>query len=95
MEFFLNFTPAENRTWADRRYRANIAWLGAPPPPGTPVQVHGWTDQPRVLSTDGAPLGSVQATLNPRRAGLLRAQVARDVSKVDLVYLGPDDLGGA
>jgi superfamily II DNA/RNA helicase len=92
LEFSQSFTPTEKRSWADRRYWTNVAWLGAPPPPGTAVQVHDWAGQPRVLSTDGAPLGTVKAALNPRRAGLLRAQVAQDVSKIDLTYLGPDDL---
>jgi hypothetical protein len=95
MEFIQSFTPAEKCTWADRRYRANVAWLGAPPPPGTIVQVHQWAGQPRLLSADGTPLGTVQAKLNPLRAGLLRAQVAQDVSKIDITYLGPDDLSGA
>jgi superfamily II DNA/RNA helicase len=95
LEFAQSFTPTEKRTWADRRYWANVTWLGAPPPPGTAVQVHQWAAQPRLLSADGTPLGAVQATLNPQRAGLLRAQVAEDVSKIDITYLGPDDLSGA
>ncbi len=95
MEFAQSFTPTEKRIWKDRRYWTNVAWLGAPPPPGTAVQVHDWAGQPQVLSTDGAPLGTVQAALNPRRTGLLLAQVAEDVSKIDLTYLGPDDLTGA
>lgn len=28
-DFVQSFTPRENRTWADRRYWANVAWLGA------------------------------------------------------------------
>ncbi len=94
LEFARSFAPLENRTWADRRYWASVKWLGVPPQPGTAVQVHDWAGQPRVLSTEGAPLGTVQAALNLQRAGLLRAQVAEDVSKIDLVYLGPDDLAG-
>ena len=95
MEFAQSFIPTERRTWADRRYWANVASLRAPLPPGTAVQVHTWAGQPHLLSMDGTPLGTVQATLNPRRAGLLRAKVAQDVSKIDLTYLGPDDLGRA
>ena len=95
MEFAQSFTPRENRTWADRRYWANVAWLGAPPPPDTPVQVHHWDGQACVLSADGTPLGTVQAALNPGRAGLMRAQVSQDVGRIDLTYLGPDDLSGA
>ena len=63
--------------------------------PGTVVQVHQWAAQPRLLSADGTPLGTVQAALNPLRTGVLRAQVAQDVSKIDITYLGPDDLSGA
>ena len=95
MEFAQSFTPRENRTWADRRYWANVAWLCAPPPPDTPVQVHHWDGQACVLSADGTPLGTVQAALNPGRAGLMRAQVSQDVGRIDLTYLGPDDLSGA
>jgi superfamily II DNA/RNA helicase len=94
MDFVQSFTPRENRTWADRRYWASVAWLGAPSPPGTSVQIHHWAGQPRVLSTDGSPLGTVQAALNPGRAGLLRAQVAQDVGRINITYLGPADLSG-
>ena len=38
--------------------RPLVAWLGAPPPPGTPVQLHHWNGQPLVLSADGTPLGA-------------------------------------
>ena len=48
-----------------------------------------------VLSADGTPLGTVQAALNPGRAGLMRAQVSQHVGRIDLTYLGPDDLSGA
>lgn len=95
IEFAQSFTPTEKRTWADRRYWANVSWLGAPPPPGTVLQVHQWAAQPRLLSADDTPLGTVEAALNPLRVGLLRAQVAQDVSKIDIAYLGPDDLSGA
>lgn len=94
-DFTQSFTPRDNRTWADRRYWATVVWLNAPPPPGTPVQIHHWAGQPRVLSADGTLLGTVQGALNPGRAGLLRAQVAQDVGRIDIVYLGPADLSGA
>lgn len=94
-EFKQSFVPPENRTWSERRYWANVSWLGVPPPPGTPVQLHHWADYPRVLSADGTPLGTVQAALNPARAGLVRAQVSQDVSRIDISYLGPADLSAA
>lgn len=91
-DFTQSFTPRDNRTWAHRRYWANVVWLNAPPPPGTPVQVHHWAGQPRVLSADGTLLGTVQGALNPGRAGLLRALVAHEVGRIDISYLGPADL---
>ncbi|THG82971.1 DEAD/DEAH box helicase [Pseudomonas sp. A-1] len=91
-EFMQSFIPRENHTWTGRRYRAAVAWLGTPPPPGTPVQIHEWAGQPHVLSADGTPLGTVQALLNIARAGLVRAKVDQDVSMIDIEYLGPDDL---
>ena len=91
-EFASSFVPRESRIWARRRYRANVAWLAAPPPPGTTVQIHDWAGQSRVLSADGAPLGTVVTALNPRRAGLLRAQTDQDIVRIDITYLGPDDL---
>jgi len=94
-EFAQSFTPRANRTWANRRYSANVAWAGAPPPPGTPVQLHHWNSQALVLSADGTPLGTVQAALNPTRAGLVRAQMSQNVGRIDMTYLGPDDLSGA
>jgi hypothetical protein len=92
MEFAQSFIPRENRTWSDRRYWANVAWSGPPPPPGTPVQIYNWNGQPILLSADGTPLGTLQAALNPSRRGLVRATVSQDVGRIDLSYLGPDDI---
>ncbi|MFM0227612.1 DEAD/DEAH box helicase [Paraburkholderia dipogonis] len=90
-EFAQSFIPQTNRVWADRRYWAGVQWLGAPLPPGTPVQVHHWNGQLSVLAADGTPVGTLLHALNPRRAGLLLAQVAQDIGRLDLRYLGPDD----
>lgn len=95
MQFVESFTLSEKHTWADQNYSASITWLTVPPPPGTVVQIHQWAGRSWVLSPDGTPLGTVQSALNSHRSGLLRAQVARDVSKIDILYLGPDDLAGA
>ncbi|WP_070414292.1 DEAD/DEAH box helicase [Pseudomonas lundensis] len=91
-EFLKCFSPRDQQTWANRQYQAPVEWLGAPPPPETPVQIYEWAGQPRVLAADGAPLGTVQAALNPARAGLVRAKMARNGNMVDIVYLGPDDI---
>jgi len=91
LEFLQSFRRSDNRTWADRRYWANVAWLGVPPPPGTPVQIHEFSGQGRVLSVDGGPLGTLKGGVNPKRIGLARAQVSLDAGKIDISYLGPED----
>lgn len=93
-EFAASFAPRDNRTWTDRRYWAGVAWYGAPPPPRAPVQLHEWNGQRLVLAADGMPLGTLQAALNPLRRGLVRATVSGEAGKIDLSYLGPDDLSG-
>jgi superfamily II DNA/RNA helicase len=92
MEFAQSFTPCVNRTWAGRRYWAEVAWRVSPPPPRTPVQIHHFNGEPCVLSADGTLQGIVQATLDPDRSGLLRAQVSLKRNRIDLYYLGTDDL---
>lgn len=91
-EFKQSFTPSENWIWSTRRYCVNVAWLGMQQPPDTPVQIHEWAGHPCVLSADGELLGVVQAELNPERTGLVRAQMAQNVSNITISYLGPDDL---
>jgi hypothetical protein len=48
--------------------------------------------QPAILSTDGRPVGTLQAPLNPNRRGLVRASVMAEADKLSLSFLGPDDL---
>jgi superfamily II DNA/RNA helicase len=92
MEFTQRFIPQVNRVWADRRYQARVHWFGVPLPPGTPVHLHDWNGQVGVLAPDGTRLGTLPSALNPERAGVVRAQVSQDVGRIDLTYLGPDDL---
>lgn len=92
MEFAQSFTPRANRVWGDRRYWAQVTWLGVPPPPGTPLQLHYWDGQQRVLAADGVLLGTMQAALSSRRDCLIRAQVSQIENRIDIFYLGPDDL---
>jgi hypothetical protein len=94
-DFVQSFAPSENRVWDYRRYWANVAWFEAPLPPGTPVQIHYKDGQLYLLSADGTPIGIVQSALNSARIGLVRAQVAENVGKIDITYLGPNDLATA
>mgnify|MGYP003600506919 CR=1 FL=1 len=91
-EFVQSFEPQENHTWANRAYWGKVTWLNAPPPPSTPLQLHEWAGEVQVLAVDGTPLGVLQNSINIARKGLLRVKVARDVSKVNITYLGPNDL---
>jgi superfamily II DNA/RNA helicase len=91
-DFAKGFTRRESQTWAEHRYSASIAWTAAPLPPSSPVRLYQWNGKPTVLSTDGLPLGELQAPLNPHRRGLLRATVSAELGKLDLSYLGPEDL---
>ena len=87
-----SFMVSAHRTWAARRYWSDVAWSGAPPRPGTPVQVYQKNGQCLVLTADGLPLGILQAALNPHRRGLIHATVSAEAGRIDLIYLGPDDL---
>ena len=87
-----SFMQRDSRTWRNRRHASGVAWSGVPPPRGTPVQLYKWNGRSLALAADGLPLGTLQAALNPNRRGLTRATVADDGQRIDLVYLGPDDL---
>ncbi|GAB2883683.1 hypothetical protein GCM10027093_18280 [Paraburkholderia jirisanensis] len=91
-DFVQSFSPHESRIWAKRSYWANVFWHKTPPPPGTPVQIHKWRDWLCVLSADGAFLGRVPSSLNPTRVGLIHANMSPDINKINITYLGPDDL---
>ena len=82
----------DNRAWKERRYSVGVAWYRDRPSPGTPVQIYQWKSQSLVLAADGFPLGALDAAVNRQRRGLLRAKVSSEEAKIDLVYLGPDDL---
>lgn len=92
IDFAQDFAPRDNRTWTERRYDAQAQWHGVPPPPGAPVTLYHWNNQPLVLSPEGLSLGVLNHPLNPNRRGLVRATVALQPGHLDLSYLGPDDL---
>ncbi len=90
--FIASFVPQASTIWKDHRYWANAAWNITAPPTGTPLRLHHVQGRPIILSADGSVLGEANAPLNPSRHGLLRAAVSADPGKIDLSYLGPDDL---
>lgn len=50
LDFVQEFAPPADRTWSERTYLANVNWTTAPAPPGSPVSLHHWNDQPLVIS---------------------------------------------
>ena len=92
LAFSRDFVPQTSRTWNERKFWAEPAWTAAPPPPGTPVRLAHINDQATVLSSDGLPIGTLGNPLNPSRKGLVRATASAHVGRIDISYLGPDDL---
>ncbi|WP_316172174.1 DEAD/DEAH box helicase [Bradyrhizobium sp. SZCCHNS1008] len=90
--FVEGYAPRTASTWSDRRFWAFVNWHGAAPPPGAPVRFHHLPGKTIVLSADASIIGEAEIPLNPARQGLLRAAVNSDQKKLDLSYLGPDDL---
>ncbi len=92
LDFLQEFEPADNRIWAERTYLGDVQWFAGAAPIGSPLHVHHHNGRPLILSSDGQPVGLLPHPLNPHRRGLLRASVAQNPAKLDLSYLGPDDL---
>jgi hypothetical protein len=92
LEFVQEFQPADNRTWTQRDYLGDVQWFAGAAPSGSPLHVHHHNGQPLILSSDGQPMALLPHPLNPHRRGLLRVSVAQNLAKLDLSYLGPDDL---
>lgn len=92
LEFLKSFAPSEERIWSHQHYRPKVIWNSVTPQPHTPVSLYNWNDQPIVLSADGLPLGVIDAPLNRLRQGLVRAKTSVDLERLDLNYIGPDDL---
>ena len=92
LDFAQQFVPRGDRTWAERNYRANAQWYGAPAPPGAPLYLHHWNGQPLILSADGTALGLLNHPLSPNRRGVVRTTASTEPGILDVSYLGPNDL---
>jgi superfamily II DNA/RNA helicase len=91
--FVASFVPQASTTWKNRRYWATVNWKpAAPPPSGTPIRLHNFQGRAAVLSADGSLIGEANIPLNPSRRGLVRATVSSERGRIDLSYLGPEDL---
>ena len=92
LEWVFGFVPTDNRTWEERRFWANVAWSAGAPAPNTPLRAIHLAGEPCLLSAAGERLGTILSPLNPARRGLLRVNAASIAGRIDLSYLGPDDL---
>ena len=92
IDFAEHFVPRNDRTWAERNYRAIARWYGTPAEPGAPVYVHEWNGQALISSADGVALGVLGHLLAPKRRGLIRATASLEPDIININYLGPDDL---
>lgn len=95
LDFLQEFDPVSNRTWAQRDYLGDVRWFSGPPPTGSALHVHHFDRQPLVLSADGQAIGSILHPINSKRRGLLRVVATEYPAKLNLSYLGPDDLWDA
>lgn len=102
LEWVYGFVPTDSRAWAERRYQVGVKWTGfPPPPPGMPVRFQNvvtrlaenvTTEEQFVLSPTGERIGEFGWGVDPAHLGLLRATVANEPGRIDISYLGPDDL---
>jgi hypothetical protein len=93
LDWVFGFVPPDSRTWSDQRFFAPIEWSVHPPPaPGAPLRAHHIANEPFILSSTGERLGKLHAPLNPARRGLVRVTVADEPARVNVAYLGPQDL---
>lgn len=91
--FATGFVPQQSRTWSDRRYWAWAAWRpGYQPVAHAPLRIANLDNATLVLAPDGEVVGTLQSAMSPNRRGLVVASVAVEANKVDISYLGPDDL---
>lgn len=80
--------------WRSRVVDVNdVTWHGEAPPPSTWFRITELTpDTVQIWSTGFDLLGHASIRLNPKRAGILRAQRLAGASGIRLLYTGPNDL---
>lgn len=91
--FVASFAPQTSSTWKDHRYSAEVQWnTEVPPPPGTPIRLHHLDGVLIITSAEGLLIGETDMPLNPLRRGVVRAAASAEAGRIELSYLGPDDL---
>jgi hypothetical protein len=80
-------------TWKEHLHSIAVKWsVPKTPPSGMPLRLYPLQDATVVMSPDGDRLGTTIRALNPARRGLVRAFCGKQQDRLDIRYLGPDDL---
>jgi hypothetical protein len=96
--FRTNYTPAANRVWKKSNATADAAWNpGVSIAAGSPLRLADNPTRARtnVLTPDLELVGTLRRRLNPERCGLTIATAGPGQGRVELTYLGPDELFAA
>jgi len=78
--------------WGKRNSEREVVWDGTRASAGTPVRLHDQQGETLVLDADFTRLGRLKVPINAKRRGLVKAVVADAADRLDVTYLGPNDL---
>jgi hypothetical protein len=91
--FKSGFVRQAASNWKEQLFWATVTWFnGMRPPVGTPIKVRHIDGQAAMFSPEGSRVGTFLSPLDANRRGLLKTVVAQEADRVNLVYLGPEDL---
>jgi hypothetical protein len=96
--FRASYTPPSNRIWKKTTLTVDAIWnAGISVPAGSPLRLaddaaRGCTN---VLSPDLELFGALRHRLNPQRCGATLTTAGSDYGRIELTYLGPDELFAA
>jgi hypothetical protein len=96
--FIASFVPPDKAVWKDWTWSPRVTWeQGKTPQADAPIRVitspDGTIDW--VVSPDHEMLGRLTDRLNAGRKGLVKATVATDRVRLNVSYVGPEDLTSA
>jgi hypothetical protein len=93
LSFKESFARKVATNWKEQLLWGTVSWLnGMRPPIGTAIKIRHIEDHAAMFSPEGVRVGTFLSPLNANRRGLLKTVVADEADRVNLVYLGPEDL---
>jgi superfamily II DNA/RNA helicase len=88
-----NFARRAGSNWREQSFWAQVDWVaGQRPLAGSPIKVLHIAGQAAMFSPQGVRVGTVLSPLNQGRRGLVKAVVANEPDRINITYLGPEDL---